>query len=384
MPLLFEINDITTMRVDAIVNAANNSLLGGGGVDGAIHAAAGPDLLKECMGIGGLSTGKAVATLGYRLPAKHVIHTVGPVYRDGLHGEEALLRSAYRESLRVALELNCETLAFPLISGGVYGYPKQAAAQVAVSEIQSFLADHDMTVYLVFYNRRDFDESRPAAREQAPDKSQNTFARLHAYMERVLLKNRVDEKIKPDCCEEVLDYEKPEYGETVRDYEKPKRPRPENRPRKTSRREDGYPGMLNALTFTPKQAIGFMSQPVPEPKFNLDESFRDMLFRLIDEKGLSDAECYKKANVDRRTFSKLRNGDRTPKKITVLAFCAALELSLDVAEDLLSKAGFALSDAFLLDVIGKWCLENRIFDVYEINQYLLRYDQEQLGVRDRD
>ena len=333
MPFQLIKGDITKLECDAIVNAANNSLLGGGGVDGAIHTAAGPDLLAECRTLGGCETGDAKITKGYDLPAKYVIHTVGPVYRDGRSGEEALLRSCYRKSLALADAYGCESVAFPMISAGVYGYPWDEALNAATSEILSFLQDHDMTVYLVIYSGK-------LRREKRRDD-----ALLQAY-----LREKLERKLRSDS--------------TVWTGKAPKP--------KAKREETGL-GM-HAL----ESAV--VHNASPGPQWQLDESFSQMLLRKIDESGMTDAECYKKANVDKRLFSKIRsNPAYQPKKATALAFAVALRLSPDETAKLLKTAGFALSDSNLFDVIVKYHIEHGYYDVFRINEVLFDNDQPLLG-----
>ena len=331
MPLHIVRNDLTTMKVDAIVNAANESLLGGGGVDGAIHRAAGPELLAECRTLGGCQTGKAKLTRAYRLPAKYVIHTVGPVWRGGGHGEQELLASAYRSALELALAHGCGSAAFPLLSSGAYGYPKAQALKTAVDTIGDFLLGHDMTVYLVVYDRAAYDIGG------------KLFADIAAY---------IDDR----------------YVDVHTDS------------RETQRRR-------MAMASMPMEEAECMPAPcamappgLDEVLSKLDESFSQMLLRKIDERGMTDAQCYKKANIDRKLFSKIRSDVYyKPSKPTAMAFAVALELPLDEARELLSKAGFAFSHASKFDIIVEYFIARENYNIFEINEALFAFDQSLLG-----
>ena len=326
MPLHFIRNDITKMPVDAIVNAANESLLGGGGVDGCIHRAAGPELLAECRRLGGCRTGEAKLTGAYRLPCRYVIHTVGPVWRGGKHGEREQLVSCYRNSLRLAKEQGCETVAFPLILSGIFGYPKDQALRVAVDTIGAFLLEHDMTVYLVIFDRR-------------------------AY--------QISGKLFADIAEYIDDH----YVEAHTD------PGAERLRRGALHREMAAP----------------MCAPMAAPALDdllehLDAGFSETLLRLIDRSRKKDSEVYKKANVDRKLFSKIRNDIHYhPSKPTAIAFAIALELSLDDTRELLQKAGFALTRSSKFDIIIEYFIKNGNYNVFEINEALFAFDQSLLG-----
>ncbi len=324
MPLRIVRNDITKMNCDVIVNAANSTLLGGGGVDGAIHKAAGKKLLIECMKLKGCKTGKAKITSGYNLPCKHIIHTVGPVWKGGHLGEEKLLRSCYRESLLLAKENDCESVAFPLISAGVYGYPKDKALQIAVDEISSFLLENDMTVYIVVFDQKSFNIS------------QKLVSDIKEYIDERYVEEYAD--LKSRCL--------------------------------------AMPTMTASDKTSPESHYYSLDDALKQ----IDESFSQMLLRKIDEKGMTDSECYKKANVDRRLFSKIRSDVHyKTSKTTAIAFAIALELDLDETKDLLMKAGFALSHSNKFDIIIEYFIVNGNYNIFEINEVLFAFNQVLLG-----
>ena len=328
MPLEIVRQDITKMTVDAIVNAANESLLGGGGVDGAIHSAAGPKLLAECRTLGGCKTGQAKITKGYNLPAKYVIHTVGPIYKDGKQGEKALLESCYRESLALAKEYECETVSFPLISSGVYGYPKDQALKIAIDIISEFLLLNDMTVYIVIFDRA-------------------------AY--------KISEKLFSDIAEYIDD----NYVDSHTDYIR------------ESMRMNLPTQAIVSVDMCESRAV---ADALDSKLKQIDESFSQMLLRKIDEKGMTDAECYKKANIDRKLFSKIRsNVHYKPSKPTAIAFAISLELTLSETEDMLKKAGFALSHSNKFDIIIEYFISKGNYNIFEINEALFAFDQSLLG-----
>ena len=328
MPLIIVRNDITKMNVDAIVNAANETLLGGGGVDGCIHRAAGPELLQECRTLGGCRTGEAKITGAYRLPCKYVIHTVGPVWNGGKYGEREQLASCYRSSLALAKEHGCETVAFPLISSGIFGYPKDQALRVAVDAISEFLAENDMTVYIVIFDR---------AAYQIGNK---LFADIAAYIDDHYVDAHTDSR------------------------------------RERMRRMGVVESrMLTACEDAP-MAVGGLDEALA----HLDTGFSETLLKLIDRSGKKDAEVYKKANVDRKLFSKIRNNpDYKPSKPTAVAFAIALELNLRETRDLIARAGYALSPSSKFDVIIEYFIMQRDYDIFKINEALFAFDQSLLG-----
>ncbi len=345
MPIKIVRNDITKIECDAIVNAANSSLLGGGGVDGAIHKAAGKGLLLECMKLGGCQVGQAKITKAYKLPSKFVIHTVGPKWKGGQKGERELLESCYRESLRIAADYNCESVAFPLISSGVYGYPKDQALKVAVDTITSFLIDHDMLIYIVVFDKSAFQVS------------EKLFTDIASYIDdRYVDTHFIFNRTRSD-----------ELGESTVIAE-------------TQLLPDAFESCKLQASCCPSKAMP-AALSLADMVGQMDESFSQMLLRKIDEKGMTDAECYKKANVDRKLFSKIRSDVHyRPSKTTAIAFAIALELSLEDTKDMLMKAGFALSHSNKFDIIIEYFITNKNYNIFEINEALFAFDQSLLGV----
>lgn len=341
MPFTIVRQDITKMKVDAIVNAANTELQMGGGVCGAIFKAAGAAQLQAaCDKLAPIKTGEAVITPGFNLPAKFIIHAAGPVYQAwNKEKNEQELRAAYANSLKRAVENNCESIAFPLISSGIYGYPKDEALRVATSAIQDFLSDHDIDVTLVVFDKSAFIISRELLGE------------VESYIdEHYIEAGKVSRRQLLEVEREALS----KKSLTVSEYEEP--------------------------IIVETDAPSFLRAPLDDLVGNLDEPFSGTLLRLIDAKGMTDVEVYKRANLDRKLFSKIRsNKGYMPSKRTAIALAVALELSLDETEDLLKRAGYALSHAVKFDVIVEYFIINGKYDILEINQVLFEHDQPLLG-----
>lgn len=383
MPLMIVRNDITKMEVDAIVNAANTALCGGSGVDGAIHRAAGPELLAECRQLGGCARGHAKITKAYRLPGKYVIHTVGPVWQGGGHGECDVLASCYRSSLELALEYHCETIAFPLISSGVYGYPKTQALRIATKAICDFLQEQEMTVYLVLFDREAFRIG------------QELFDSIAAYIDQQYVEDHTDSADERSRWRAYRDLEmpvlqspgQPEPLRQVMAAEPPDKAKRKKAPPKAKKRffqkafekaASEAPCAMAAAPLMPAAVQGDWS--LADALRQMDEGFSETLLRLIDQRGMTDAQCYKKANIDRKLFSKIRgNPAYRPSKATALAFAVALELSLNETEEFLRKAGFALSRSSKFDIIVEYFISRECYDVIMINEALFAFDQSLLG-----
>lgn len=341
MPLTIIRQDITKLEVDAIVNAANTELQMGGGVCGAIFKAAGPQKLQAaCQALAPIQTGEAVMTPGFDLPASFIIHAAGPVYdKNNVRESERLLRSAYTRAMELALENKLERIAFPLISSGIYGYPKEEALRAARSAITDFLEDQELDVILTVYDKSAFTISRTLLGQVEDYLDQHYTDRQRGRRKLLQVEETAMRKI--------------ELGAPLF-------------PLKSAARETAIPDS------SPPGLEAWIG--------NLDESFSRTLLRLIDVKGKTDTEVYKRANIDRKLFSKIRsNDDYRPSKRTAIAFAVALELSPEESRDLLRRAGFALSPSVLFDVIVDFFISRGRYNIFEINEVLFTYDQPLLG-----
>ena len=344
MPFEIVRNDITKMAVDAIVNTANPKPVIGAGTDSMIHEAAGPELLLARQAIGHIDVGCAAITPAFSLQADYVIHTVGPVWNGGNCGEEASLRNCYGNSLQLAVENHCRSVAFPLISTGNYGFPKDKALQIAISVFGAFLLEHELQIYLVVFDRDSF------------KLSEKLFQSVASYIdEHYVEASRVDtygatgKKLRPGIC---LRREM-EFCETgaVMEAQPPCAPAPK---RKAISLED----ML-------KQA---------------DAGFTETLLSLIDKTGKKDSEIYKKALLSKQHFSKIRNNPNyKPTKSTAISLALALELDLDATKDLIGRAGYALTNSSKFDLIIRFAIEHGMYNLVEINCILFEHDQSLLG-----
>lgn len=354
MPFQIIRDDITRLDTDAIVNAANSRLLAGGGVCGAIFSSAGAEeLQRECNKIGYCGIGEAVITKGYNLKAKYIIHTVGPIYGQDPKNEENQLYSCYKNSLGLAKEKNLKSIAFPLISSGIYGYPKAEAIKIATRAIKDFLEKEEMDVYLVVYDKKAFQIS------------EKLFNDVQSY---------IDEKlVKPDDRRRISE------DSAIRESYNIFAPQQTTRDECLEERMEA-PRMYPSATIGSADAKGLKKKKSLEDLMNIKvETFSEMLLRMIDEKGMTDVEVYKRANIDRKLFSKIRKKDYTPKKVTVVALIIALRLNMKEAIELLGRAGFAFTQSSKFDIIIEYFIEQGEYDIFEINETLFAFEQQLLG-----
>ncbi len=341
MPLQIIRQDITKMHVDAIVNTTNEKMVGYSGVDFAVHKGAGPALDEECAKIVPLGLGKAKLTKGYNLSAEYIIHTSGPVWQGGLHGESILLKSCYIESLKLAVENNFQSVAFPLISSGAYGYPKDQVLKFAIQTITEFLYTHELMVYLCVFDRSSYEFSR------------KLFSEISDYINDEYSEDSVV------CSETVaLKLKSPLPYDEINDCP------------------------VAAIMSAPcAYSRSVKDKTLYEYMKSMDKTFSHKLFDLIDASGMTDVECYKKANVDKKTFSKIKCNPDTykPSKQTAVAFAIALHLNLDETQELLATAGMTLSRSFTFDKIIRYFIQKGVYDIYEINEALFEFDQVLLG-----
>ncbi len=347
MPFEIVRNDIVNMQVDAIVNTASPNPVIGYGVDSSINEKAGPELLKARKKVGNIDLGDAIITPGYLLNAKYVIHTVGPVWQDGDHSEANILSSCYKRSLELAKKYKCESVAFPLIATGNYGFPKSLALQITINEIGAFLLNNEMQVYLVVFDKESF------------VLSEKLFKSVNSYIDENYIKDR------------FLGF----------DIGSLRSNRDSSLLKKKKETRNSTQQFLTAESISGLSDESGGADELGKLLKNLDAGFSETLLKLIDRTGKKDSEIYRKANVDRKLFSKIRNNmDYRPSKATALAFAFALELNLEETKDFIGRAGFALSHSSVFDVIVEYYLKSKNYDIFELNAVLFEHDQPLIGV----
>ncbi len=356
MPFHIVRNDIIKMHVDAIVNTANPIPGYGSGIDTAVYEAAGVNkLLEKRQEIGVIERGCSAITDGFNLPARYIIHTVGTSWQGGNKGEEDIIRSCYRSVFKIATDNEIETLAIPLLASGNYGFPKGIALRIALSEIESFMAEHDMDIYLVVFDEKSFSLS----------------SELYGDIDEYINDNYVEEKEKEEYIREFVIME-------------------DAAPEAVLRSESVSPAkFFGNLASAKSSEIKLNEAQAEKPSKhkslddvvkNLDKTFMELVFSFADEKGFTDVELQRRANLDRKAFSKLKCGTtKNPSKSTALAFAIALKLNLDETRDLLSRAGFALSPCSKQDLIVQYFIEREIYDIHAINIALFEHGEQYLG-----
>lgn len=379
MPFSIVRNDIARVHADVLVNAANTRLAEGGGVCGALFAAAGREQMRAaCDVIGGCPTGSAVATPAFNLPARWCVHAVGPIWHGGRHGEEAALRSCYQSMFARVAELGARSVAYPLISAGIYGYPAGAALAVARDETRAFLAEHDdIEVTLVVFDR--------------------STVRLGSALEQEIREYIDDEYVaqSPHVRRRGAELEREARwaaGAAAPAAAKPEAEDAESAARKVDffassfMGDDAEESVPDGVAFracslaTPVPTAGAAPTELEDLLEHLDAGFSETLLALIDQRGLVDAEVYHRANLSRQLFSKIRsNPAYRPTKPTAVALAMALELDVPATQDLLSRAGLTLSRTSKFDVIVRFFLERGIYDIYQLNEALFAYDQPLVG-----
>ncbi len=366
-------NNIINVSADAIVNTANPKPAYASGVDSAIYKAAGArKLLKERKKIGDIEPGCAVSTPAFKLSAKYIIHTVGPEWQGGDAGERETVKNCYVNSLNLAKELGCESIAFPLIATGVYGFPKDDALRIAINVFSEFLIDSDMEITLVVFDEKSF------------VLSDKIFAGVETYIDDNYVTQKVYEEYETEDETRTLLGDIPyrpgsrRFGSASRAKESSQGSFPMYASRSASMPESVPPQSNKAVHMSQSNKAVHMS--LDDKVAHIKDTWQESLFHLIDERGYTDIEVYKRANVDRKLFSKIRsNAAYQPKKVTALAFALALRLNLDETKDFLSRAGYALSPSSMFDLIVEYFIEQEVYDIYTINLALFKHEQQLLG-----